>query len=1048
MNRKVFLLSLFLLVVLIPVTAQKKYKAYLVSNAHLDTQWNWDVQTTINDYVKHTLYQNFSLFKMYPDYVFNFEGGIIYNWMKEYYPLEYNILKGYIAGGRWHIAGSSWDANDTNVPSPESFFRNILLGQEFYKREFGVKSTDIFLPDCFGFSYTLPTVASNCGLIGFSTQKLEWRHRNMHGNSKVPFNIGLWQGVDGSTIMASLNSKNYTATWDGSDLSLNKDLINTAKNGIANTAYRYYGTGDRGGSPTVNSVVSVEKGIKGAGDIEIISAKSDQLYFDYYPFGKHPELPSYRGELLMDIHGTGCYTSRAIMKLFNRRNEQLGTAAERVSVMSDYIGGDYPKGIITEAWRRFIWHQFHDDLTGTSIPKAYTFSINDELISQTQFKDVINSGVGSIALCMNTNVKGNAVIVYNSMAAQRNELTDAYIKISQKPNGVQVYSANGQEVPAQIINYERGKVHIAFSASVAPLSCSVYNISFGKKTNASSALMATNNTLENRIYKLTLDHNGDISSLIDKRTNQELVEQGKSFRLAVITGNESKEWPAWEILKQTIDTPSKSISDNVEISVDQQGPCYASLKVKRNYGQSHFVQYIRMTDGANDDRIDIINDIDWATKNALLKAEFPMNVSNKEAVYDLGLGSIKRGNNTDTAYEVPAQQWADITDPNGSYGVSVLNNCKYGWDKPSDNTLRLTLIHSPKVGSRYVYQAEQDFGHHEFIYSIVGHQNTALQSDVPHLAESLNTNLAVYSTPKHNGSLGKEYSFVKINTPQVALRLLKKAEDGDMYIMRFYEMQGKEADNIHAVFPASIENAYEVNGIEEKIGEADYSGKNLIFNMKANSPRTFAVKLQKGASALSPINNNMLTLNYNQNAFTYDNFGYLGSFDKQGNSFASELMNDTIVNDNVLFKIGSRDEKNVIKCNGDTISLPKDAGGKKLYILATSTEDGHNATFTVNGKRYDFDIPYYSGFYGDRENGNTTIRNASLAYVGSHRHTKDGNEAYIFTYLYKFCIELPPKAKTLILPKDENVAVFAITLSDNYSDNITSINEMRALSSK
>ena len=180
-KRTILLALLFAATGLSPLQAQKKYKAYIVSNSHLDTQWNWDVQTTIDEYLKHTLVRNFYLFQHYPNYVFNFEGGVKYNWMKEYYPLEYELVKKYIKEGRRHISGSSSDANDTNVPSPESFFRNILLGQQFYKQEFGIKSTDIFLPDCFGFSYTLPTIAAHCGLIGFSTQKLQWRHHNMHG---------------------------------------------------------------------------------------------------------------------------------------------------------------------------------------------------------------------------------------------------------------------------------------------------------------------------------------------------------------------------------------------------------------------------------------------------------------------------------------------------------------------------------------------------------------------------------------------------------------------------------------------------------------------------------------------------------------------------------------------------------------------------------------------------------------------------------------------------------------------------------------------------
>ena len=153
----------------------KTMKAYMVADAHLDTQWNWDVQSTIREHIWNTMVQNFTLFRQYPNYVFNFEGGVKYAWMKEYYPAQYEELKQWISRGRWHIAGSSWDANEVILCSPESWIRNILLGQTFYRQEFGKEGTDIFLPDCFGFPYTMPTLAAHCGLIGFSSQKLMWR---------------------------------------------------------------------------------------------------------------------------------------------------------------------------------------------------------------------------------------------------------------------------------------------------------------------------------------------------------------------------------------------------------------------------------------------------------------------------------------------------------------------------------------------------------------------------------------------------------------------------------------------------------------------------------------------------------------------------------------------------------------------------------------------------------------------------------------------------------------------------------------------------------
>ena len=194
----------------------KQAKVYAVADAHLDTQWNWDIQTTIKEYVWNTLSRNLYLLNRYPQYIFNFEGGVKYSWMKEYYPAQYEQLKAFVRAGRWHISGSSWDATDALVPSTESAIRNILLGQTFYRQEFGVESTDIFLPDCFGFGWTLPTIAAHCGLIGFSSQKLDWRHRPFHGDSKHPFTIGLWKGVDGSAVMLA-HGYDYGKRWNNID---------------------------------------------------------------------------------------------------------------------------------------------------------------------------------------------------------------------------------------------------------------------------------------------------------------------------------------------------------------------------------------------------------------------------------------------------------------------------------------------------------------------------------------------------------------------------------------------------------------------------------------------------------------------------------------------------------------------------------------------------------------------------------------------------------------------------------------------------------------
>lgn len=1028
--------------------AQKEYKAYMVSNAHFDSQWNWDVQTSIEVYIRNTITQNLWLIEHFPDYVFNFEGGVKYSWMKEYYPSLYEQVKMWISRGRWNVCGSTWDANDPNLPSPESFFRNILLGQQFYKQEFGVQSNDIFLPDCFGFSYTLPTIAAHAGLIGFSTQKLQWRKLPFYGEEKVPFSIGLWQGIDGSRVMAALNANDYNTRWDGSDMSQDKGILALAQKSADRTAYRYYGVGDRGGSPTIPTLVSLEKGIHGDGPVEIVSARAGQLYEEYYPFDQHPELPVYDGELLMDVHATGCYTSQAAMKRFNRRNEQLADAAERASVIADWLGAmTYPAEELRTEWRRFIWHQFHDDLTGTSIPRAYTFSWNDELIAQSKFANLAAAASGGVARGMDTYVKGIPVVIYNPVGERRREVVEVVISANERPRGVSAISPRGERTPAQVLKYEDGKLHLAFVAEVDPVGYAIYDLRMqGKTTN--SALRISDNTLENSVYRVSLNADGDISSIYDKRFGRELVQAGKAFRLAMFTENKSTDWPAWEILKETIDRTPESVTDDVEISVVEQGPVRVTLRVSRRHGNSTFVQYVSLTDGAADDRIDIRNEVEWQSENALLKAEFPMSVSNSQAVYDLGLGYIRRGNNIPTAYEVYAQQWADLTDDAGQYGVSILNDCKYGWDKPDDQTLRLTLIHTPKTGRGYSYQSRQDIGRHFFTYSIVGHAGDHVAGRISSKAESLNQPMIAYTAPKHKGAFGRSFSFLTISTPQLALRTLKQSEDGEGYVLRLYEMTGDSLARGTIRFAAPIESAYVLNGVEARQTEAHFEGNNLYVSSRPFAPSTYFVKLRKGNTSFEPPVSYPIALPYNDYAFTVDAFNRQGNIDGKGNSYAAELIPSPIVSEGVEFDVlNDVTRKNVVRCNGQRITLPE-GDYNRLYLLVASLTEDQEAEFAIDGRAFRCMVPYYTGFFGQWGHDGETgyVKDGVLAYVGTHRHSAmRGNDPYVFTYMYKVSLPVDGPVHDLQLPDNKNIVVFAATAVDDSNDALVPLCEVRAL---
>ncbi len=192
---------------------------YVVPYAHLDTQWRWEFPQVISEYLLKTMRVNFDYIDKYPHYVFNWTGSNRYRLMKEYYPADYAKLKEYVAKGNWYPAGSSVEEGDVNLPSAESIIRQVLYGNTYFRKEFGKASAEYMLPDCFGFPASLPTILAHAGVKGFSTQKLSsaWQPAPLIGGPDspektpegIPFNVGVWVGPDGETVLAALNPGGY-----------------------------------------------------------------------------------------------------------------------------------------------------------------------------------------------------------------------------------------------------------------------------------------------------------------------------------------------------------------------------------------------------------------------------------------------------------------------------------------------------------------------------------------------------------------------------------------------------------------------------------------------------------------------------------------------------------------------------------------------------------------------------------------------------------------------------------------------------------------------
>lgn len=464
--------------------------------------------------------------------------------------------------------------------------------------------------------------------------------------------------------------------------------------------------------------------------------------------------------------------------------------------------------------------------------------------------------------------------------------------------------------------------------------------------------------------------------------------------------------------------------------------------MERTFGDSHFTQYVSLTEGAQDDRIDVRTTVDWNTRDALLKAEFPMAVANPKAAYDLGIGYIERGNNTATAYEVPALKWADLTAADGSYGITILNDCKYGWDKPADNTLRLTLIHTPGVKKRYMHQKDLDLGVNHFTYSIVGHEGP-LSPRAAAAGEQLNLPLTAYVALRHAGRLGRSFSMVRSSTPALGIRALKKAEDGDGYIVRCYNLTGAPVDG-QIEFPAEIVSAEMCNGIEQATGPASFAGRVLKVSAGKFAPRTYRVRLAapSGKPALEG-RDKPVALPYNATLFTTDEFYTYYRFDRERGTYAAELIPETLTCRGVPFRLGEENADDAVHCAGQTIAIP--AGYRKLYLLVAAAEKACDAVFRVGDAEQKVHVPLWKGFYGQwgwRGYSEPQLRDATLAHVGTHRHRGHvGNLPYDFSYMYRVALTIPEGATSVTLPDDRNVAVFAATASDGRMDEVQLVTE-------
>ena len=806
---------------------------WAVGHTHIDVAWLWRLRQT-----REKACRSFStvlkLMEEYPEYKFMSSQAQLYDYIKQDYPEVFEEIRKRVKEGRWEAEGSMWVEADTNVASGEALVRQFMVGKRFFRDEFGVDNKIMWLPDVFGYSAAIPQLIKKCGMEYFMTTKISWNEYN-----KFPYDTFMWRGIDGTEVLSHFppschatvdERENWQTTYNSKlrPLYVLGGYKRYSQKDLGKDYLMSYGFGDGGGGPTIEMLEYGKRMAKGIQGCPVVKqAHSYDFFVDLDKKVKgNKHLPVWCGELYLEFH-RGTLTSQARNKKYNRKSECLYHDVETLSAIANKeTGFGYPKEKLLENWKLILLNQFHDILPGSSIAQVYEDSKED-------YEKVLSAGceMASEAECeliSKMNLTEDGIVVFNTTGFNRKDAVVCEIPLEGQ---FAIFDKDGNEVSYQK-TYD-GK--IVFIANVAAKGYTTYTI----KRCASSAFVNVDATLSEArtpFFTVKFNEDGNIADLVHKKTGRSVSPDGAPVGKVIAYQDRPHNHEAWDI-KCYFDEVSWNL-DFEKAEIVEQGPVRAVYKVDRTFRKSTFTEYYIIYNEL--ERIDVDYEADWKENHVVLKADYPVDVNAVKATFDIQFGNIERSTTTNTTWEFAQfeesmHKWVDLSD--NSFGLSVLNDCKYGCDV-KDGHIRPTLFRCATSPNHI-----QDREHHSFTFSIYPHEGRAVDSDV--VRESFNVNYPLYAVPAsaHEGVLPAEYSLVNCDKDNVVIETVKVAEDSDDIIIRAYETWNAKTP-VTFSFVSDIAKATECNLLEEQDEAVDFEDKKITTTFKPFEIKTFKVKFK------------------------------------------------------------------------------------------------------------------------------------------------------------------------------------------------------------
>ena len=727
-----------------------------VGHAHIDVGWLWPVCESIRKAAR-TFSTQLANMERYPDYIFGASQAELYMMIKENYPVLYERIREKVREGRWEIQGGMWVEADCNLISGESMIRQFLYGKNFFMDEFGYEVRNLWIPDVFGYSASMPQIIKKSGCDYFLTQKISWSRIN-----KFPHNTFRWRGIDGTEVLTHFPPENtYNA------LCTPQQRIE-AENRLKENAYleefmSLFGIGDGGAGPSEEHLERNER-MRNWDGCPKVRYGTAAGFFERLS-AHESKLPYWDGELYLEMH-RGTLTTQAATKRGNRYCEQALAALEFFASCADIK--DYPVKMIAESYRNLLRNQFHDILPGSSIKKVYDRTEKEYADTLVNCKNEMEKIAAKLF-----ETAPDCCTIVNTLSVPWNGIL-MLPETWQGYDVIGVEACNGKEIRIK----------------VPPTSFTV--IKKGAKKVFSKKILDVP-ILENAFVRYEFGKDGVLLSVYDKKWKREILA-GRG-NVMEMYHDIPPVYDAWEVeIYYKRNKTSVMRGEWLSGSEDQ-----VSSELCFVYRSEKSVMTQRVVLRPDSARLDFITHVNWRENHVFLRTGFPTVIRGR-AFFDIQYGQIERATHDNTSwdeakFEVCGQRYADLSCKD--FGMALLNDCKYGY-QIKDGSISLSLLRSPKFPD---YEA--DMCEHDFTYSLLPHEGDLENSPV--IAEAAMLNRVPYLAEAFAAPENFDFP-CRINSEGVSLEIIKKAEKDDSRIIRLVELKGR-------IFSAQLQFAKDVKKV-------------------------------------------------------------------------------------------------------------------------------------------------------------------------------------------------------------------------------------------